>query len=146
MDDQDTRAVVSAYYAAVAAADIDRVAGFLADDIDWISYGPVHVFPFAGMRRGKQAVAESYRVVFATAEIRRYGPEELVVEGDLAAAIVAATVCRRHSGVVISHRMAHFVRVEHGKLAMFRGFTDTFDLAEQILGRPIDVGPGPGVA
>ena len=142
MDDQETRAIVSAYYAAVAAADIDRVVGFLADDIDWISYGPVHVFPFAGPRRGKQAVAESYRLVFATVEIRRYGPEELVVEGDLAAAIIASTVCSRDSGLVVSHRMAHFVRVENGKLAMFRGFTDTFDLAEQILGRPLDVGPG----
>lgn len=146
MNDQDTRATVSAFYAAVAAADLDRVGGFLADGIDWISYGPLHVFPFAGPRRGKQAVAESYGLVFATVQIRRYGPEELVVEGDRAAAIIASTVCNRDSGLVISHRMAHFVRVEDGKLAMFRGFTDTFDLAEQILGRPLDVGSGHGVA
>lgn len=139
MDELTTRAVVSAYYAAVGTADLDRVVALLADDIDWISYGPMHVFPFAGPRRGRQAVADNYRVVFESVEIRRYGPEEMVVENDRAAAIVASTVCNRRSGAVVSHRMAHFLRVEHGKLIRFRGFTDTFDLAEQVLGHPLDV-------
>jgi ketosteroid isomerase-like protein len=45
-----TRETVRRLYDAYAAKDFDQVAAALHDDIDWMIYSPVSVFPFAGQR------------------------------------------------------------------------------------------------
>ena len=59
MTTQSTRAVVEEMYAAYVRGDFDRVSALLHEDIDWIIYGPMQVFPFAGARRGKVAVLDA---------------------------------------------------------------------------------------
>ena len=54
-----TRAVVVDLYAAYGRRDFDRVAALIHDDIDWIIYAPMQIFPFVGARRGKKDVLEA---------------------------------------------------------------------------------------
>jgi len=51
---EENREVIKAYYAAYAAGDMDRLATFFADDIEW--HIPGH-HPLAGTKRGKQEVS-----------------------------------------------------------------------------------------
>ena len=59
MNEEATRRVVSDLYAAYLGGDGKRMAALIDDDIDWVIYEPVQVFPFAGHRRGKDAVLEA---------------------------------------------------------------------------------------
>ena len=45
-----TRAAVTELYDAYSRRDFDRVAAMIDEDVDWIIYGPVQVFSFAGHR------------------------------------------------------------------------------------------------
>jgi len=53
----DTCATVRELYDAYARRDFDCVAALIHDDIDWVIYQPVGVFPFAGARSGRAAGA-----------------------------------------------------------------------------------------
>ncbi len=48
MTEETTRAAVTDLYSAYAGGDGERMAALIADDVDFIIYGPVQVFPFAG--------------------------------------------------------------------------------------------------
>ena len=58
MAESDTRATVHELYDAYERRDFERVAAQIHDDINWVIYAPVSVFPFAGPRRGRKAVLE----------------------------------------------------------------------------------------
>ena len=53
MTEEMTRAAVADLYSAYAGGDGERMAALIAADVDFIIYGPVQVFPFAGHHQGK---------------------------------------------------------------------------------------------
>ena len=46
-------------YAAMRKGQLDFVLNAIHDDIEFISYSPIKVFPFLGHRRGKPAMSEA---------------------------------------------------------------------------------------
>ena len=136
----DTRAVVSELYDAYARRDFDRVAALIDEDVDWIIYGPVQVFPFAGHRRGRNAVLEALGGIAKDYMLERYVPKIIVVEGDRAAVMSEVAFKQRSTGRTVTCQLANFLRFRDGRLIEFREFANTFDLVEQALGRWIDVG------
>jgi ketosteroid isomerase-like protein len=56
LETETTRNLVRRLYDAVADGDVSALSGLIHDDIDWIIYGPLEVFPFQGPRSGKAAV------------------------------------------------------------------------------------------
>ena len=50
------RAVVEAFYRALADRDMDTLASYLDDDVVWTISGPVDILPFCGQRVGKDGV------------------------------------------------------------------------------------------
>lgn len=48
MSEGSTRAAVTDLYAAYARGDGERMAALIDDEVDFVIYGPVQVFPFAG--------------------------------------------------------------------------------------------------
>lgn len=139
MTDNATRATVEALYKAYAARDLGRVAGLIHDDIEWIIYGPVQVFPFQGPRRGKAQVLDVLGAIAKDYELERYVPEIIIVDGDRAAVMSDAAFKQRTTNRTISVRLANFLRVQDGRVIEFREFTDTFDAVEQALGKWLDV-------
>ena len=105
----------------------------------WTLAGPVDLFPFCGQRRGKQQVIDTIVRAGAFADSSdRHGIEELLVDGDRAAAFIRLSAIHCGTGRTISYRSAQFMRFRNGKLVEFRAVIDSFDAAEQVLGHAIN--------
>jgi ketosteroid isomerase-like protein len=135
--DSKTRATVRELYDAYERRDFDRVAKLLHDDIDWIIYGPITVFPFAGARRGRAAVIQVLTDIAAAYKLESYTPEIVIVEGERAAVVSDVSFRQRSTGRVLRFRVANFMRLQDGRLIEFREFTNSFDVVEQALGHEL---------
>ena len=139
MATQSTRAIVEDLYAAYSRHDFDRVTALIHDDIDWIIYGPIQVFPFAGARRGKAAVLEALGGIAKDYSLESYVPKIMLVEGDRAAVMSEVAFKQRSTDRTLRFILANFLRIADGRLIEFREFANSFDLVEQALGRFIEV-------
>jgi ketosteroid isomerase-like protein len=136
---QTTRAIVEEIYAAYGRRDFDRVAALIHDDIDWVIYGPIQVFPFAGVRHGKAAVLEALGGIANEYQLERYQPKIIIVEGERAAVMSEVAFMQRATSRTMSFQVANFLRLEGGRVIEFREFANSFDLVEQALGRFIEI-------
>jgi ketosteroid isomerase-like protein len=139
MTDQSTRAVVTDLYDAYERRDFDRVAALIDDDIEWIIYGPMQVFPFAGYRRGKTAVLKALGAIAKDYVLKSYVPQLIIVEGDRAAVMSDVAFMQRATERTLHFHLANFLRIQDGKLVEFREFANTFDLVEQALGHMLPI-------
>jgi ketosteroid isomerase-like protein len=62
-----------------------------------------------------------------------------LVDGDRAATLSESHMVQRATGRTIRSRIAGFHRFEGGQLVEYRGFVDSFDAVEQVLGRELDL-------
>lgn len=127
-------------YDAYARRDFDRVAAIIHDDIDWVIYGPVEVFPFAGAQKGRTAVLKALGGIAERFDLQRYEPEIVIADGDRAAVMSNVSFVQRSSGRTMRFRLANFLRFKDGKLIEFREFANTFDMVQQVLGHALAVG------
>jgi ketosteroid isomerase-like protein len=135
-----TRPIVEAFFAAYGSRDPAGVAAHVSDDIDWRVTGPVEVMSFCGHWRGKMAVMRMLREsVPGVFEERTMVKEELLIDGDRAAAFAKLTGVQRGTGRVISYRLAHFIRLEGDEIVEIRTLIDSLNAAEQLLGHRIDL-------
>jgi ketosteroid isomerase-like protein len=139
MAESDTRATVNKLYRAYERRDVEGVAALLHDDIDWIIYAPVTLFPFAGPRRGRTAVLEALAGIAASFALDSHTIEIMVVEGERAAVMADLRFTQRTTGRILRFRVANFLRVQDGRLVEFREFANTFDVVEQTLGRELEI-------
>ena len=143
MAEPSTRSAVQELYAAYKRGDGDRVAKLIDDDVDWIIYGPVDVFPFAGRRHGKSAALASLAGVARDYALDRYDLEAVVVDGDRAAVMSDVAFTQRATGRLLRFRIADFLRFRDGRVVEFREFCDSFDVVAQALGRYLEVEAAP---
>jgi ketosteroid isomerase-like protein len=141
-----SRHVVETFYeafrAGCAARDLTCIAPYVHNDVEWTISGPVEILPFCGTHRGKQAVLDMIgRVVPRVFQVTGFLREELLVDGDRACALSRIAGEQRETGATISFRLAQFVRFCGGKVINYRSLIDSFDAAEQVLGRHIALAP-----
>lgn len=134
-----TRATVDELYDAYRRRDVERFAALLHDDIDWIIYGPIDVFPFVGLRRGRAAVLQAVAGIAEGYSLESHVPEVTIVDGDRAAVMSDVSFRQRATGRTLRFRVANFMRIKDGKLIEFREFADSFDQVEQALGHAVVV-------
>jgi ketosteroid isomerase-like protein len=135
---QSTRAILEDMIDAYQRADNDRLAAHIHDDIDWLFHAPISFFPFAGARRGKAEVFKGLAQMYQLFRPVRYEVQIVVVEGDRSATLCDAQLEQRATGRIISSRIANFQRFRDGLMVEYRGFTDSFDSVEQVVGRELD--------
>jgi len=131
------RAVIEDIQDAFRHGDYARIAARY--DVDWIFYGPPTIFPEIGHRRGKIAVFQAFEALNAKYRFDRHVTEWLVAEGDCGASIADVTLVQRASGRTIRCRVASFHRIRDGRVIEYRGFMDSFDVAEQALARELPI-------
>jgi ketosteroid isomerase-like protein len=132
------RAVVEGFYKALASCDMETLAPYLDDEVDWTISGPVDILQFCGRRHGKAVVLKLLdRDIPLLLEKRRLVPQAMLVDGDRAAVIGKLMATRRDIGHAISYRIAQFVRFRHGKAIEYVSIIDSFDAVEQVLGHPL---------
>ena len=134
-----TRAAIEDIIDAFQCGDHARLADRYDDDIEWQLHAPMSVFPFAGIRRGKNAVLASLLGVYRDFQIASYNVPLVMVEGDRAATIADIRVIQRSTSRVIVSHLAGFHRFRDGKMIEYRGFSDSFDSVEQALGHDLEV-------
>ena len=139
MPESVSHATVEALYAAYERRDFARFADMIHDDIDWIIYGPVSLFPFAGPRRGRAAVMDAIAVIAESYTLESYKREIIIVEGARAAVMSDVNYTQRATGRTLRFRVANFLRFTGGQLIEFREFANMFDVAEQVLGHELPV-------
>jgi ketosteroid isomerase-like protein len=104
----------------------------------WTISGPVDILPFCGQRRGKAIVLKMLaRDVPALLEKRRMAPDRMLIDGDNIAVLGKLTAIRRDVRNGISYRIAQFLHFREEKLISYVSIIDSFDAAEQMLGRPL---------
>jgi ketosteroid isomerase-like protein len=135
VDTDTTREIVGRLYDAVGRGDVKSYADLIHDQIDWIIYGPIEVFPFQGPRKGKAAVLDVMAEIDKHYELKRYTPEVIVAEGDRAACLASVAFVQRATGRTLTFKLADFLRFESNLLVEFRELSDTFDVTQQALGR-----------
>ena len=135
----DTRATVRELYDAYERRDFERVAAFIHDDIDWVIYAPVGVFPFAGPRRGRAAVLQALAAIGEQYALQSYKREIMIVDGDRAAVMSDVNFVQRATDRTLRFRIANFLRLQDGRVIEFREFMNSFDAVEQALGRELSL-------
>src|SRR5665213_3476163 len=115
-------------------ADLDVL---IDEDVDWAIYGPIDMFPFLGARRGKAAVIEVIRQIADNIRVHRFDRESVMLGVDSAASMMRYSLTALDSNKPISLRLSQFAQFKAGQLSSIRVLVDTFDLVEQVLGRPI---------
>jgi ketosteroid isomerase-like protein len=138
MTDSVPRFVVEAFYKVYAARNVDKIAGFLADDVEWTISGPVDLLPFCGTFRGKTDVLDLIRrQVPDVMRVFSFVPDSILVDGDRVAMLSRQSAKRTSDGRVISYRVANFMRFRDGKVVENLSLLDSFDAVEQVLGHPL---------
>lgn len=126
---------------ALKEASFEDLEALLDEDVDWAIYGPIDMFPFFGARRGKAAVLEVIGQITKHVRINQLDREAIMFKAGSAASMLRFSLTLLSSSKSISVRVAHFTRFEAGRLSRIRVLVDSFDLVEQVLGRPIHL-PG----
>lgn len=139
MMSQNTRTALDDIIRAFQIGDHERLFARYHDDIDWIIYAPISIFPYAGARRGKNEVLTSLAMVYQSYSIVKFDVLAKLVDGDRASTMTEAQLVQRETGRTIRSRMANFMRFRDGQVIEYRGFTDSFDTAEQVLGHEIEL-------
>lgn len=140
MSRNDTRQIVRQLYDAYGRGRVDECLSLVGEDVDFVSYAPVDVFPYLGRKKGKAALAQAMRAVHAEYEYITYQPFFTVVEDDAAAVILLARLKQRATGRTIQLFVADFLRLKDGKIYEIRQFMDSFDAVQQALGHELSLG------
>jgi ketosteroid isomerase-like protein len=135
----DTRTTVRDLYDAYGRRDFERIAALIHDDIDWVIYAPVGVFPFAGQRHGRNDVLAALGGIAEQYALESYVPEITIVDGDRAAVMSDASFTQRSTNRILRFRVANFLRIQDGRVIEFREFVNSFDVVEQALGRELEL-------
>jgi len=137
VNEGNTRAIVRELYDAYGRRDFERVAALIHDDIDWVIYAPMSVFPFAGPRHGRTAVLAAMAEIAVSFSLESYNPQVTIIEGARAALMSDVGYRQRTTGRVLRLRIAGFMRLQDSRLIEYREFIDSFDAVEQALGREL---------
>ena len=126
-----------AFHRSLSERQTDQLEAILDENVDWAIYGPIDMFAFLGMRRGKHAVINTVRQIGETVRLHRLDRETVMLAHDSAASLMRCSLTPTNSNRPISVRVAQFTHFRAGRLTNLRAVIDTFDLVEQSLGRQI---------
>jgi ketosteroid isomerase-like protein len=139
MSENLMRGFVRAFCDALLSHDSKKLSEMLDDDVDWIIFGPVDLFPFFGQRRGKAAVLAMFAELDSSLTLKSCDRDSSLIESEQAASLSKLTAVHKASGRTLSLRLAQFAQFRDGKVVRLRAVFDSFDAAEQALGREIDL-------
>jgi ketosteroid isomerase-like protein len=125
--------------AAYAKGNFEILRNCIDEDVDFISYAPVEIFPCLGKQQGRGAVLSSLKAIHDHFVFLAYDPIFLLIQDEDAAVNVMARLKQRATGRIVRIIFAQFLRFRDGRIVEFREFMDSFDAVEQVLGRHIRV-------
>jgi ketosteroid isomerase-like protein len=138
MPQQTERELVETFYRAVCAQDYDVIESFLADDAVWSIGGPVDALPYCGTYRGRARIRQVLDHKIAETLGRRKIIADSFVADRGRGALLGRLVAHLTDGQTIAYRVALFFAMCDGKVHEVHVLLDSFDAAEQVIGRRLD--------
>ena len=134
-----SRQRVRDFYEARMSRDPQLIAQFLHDDVDWTIAGPVDLIPFCGQYHGKEAALDAIaRIAPSVFRVTKFNLDELLIDGDRAAAFNRLAAIQSSTGRTITYQRAEFFQFRDNKIRIYHAVLDSFDMAEQMLGHAIN--------
>ncbi|HJV53321.1 MAG TPA: nuclear transport factor 2 family protein [Noviherbaspirillum sp.] len=124
MSEQDNVQLVKQGYDAFQRGDIQRLLQLFADDIEW-TLDKVEQIPFSGKRRGKEQVAEFFKLLDENMHALQFEPQQFIAQGDKVVVLGHYVWSVKSTDRRIDSDWAHVFTVQNGKVAGMREYTDT---------------------
>jgi uncharacterized protein len=137
MTASNSRQLILDYLDACYAGDVERAAAFYDDDIDFVCYAPVELFPTLGQKRGKAEMTRSLAGLHARHEVLEHQVGFIAADGDHVAVTLVLRMRSRDSKRVIRLDIGNFFTLRDGRIVSYRQFNDSFDVVQQVLGRDL---------
>lgn len=118
------QARIQALYVAYAAGNRMAFNDLLAEDVRWHSVGPADL-PWAGMREGRDAVHEYFRILEGVSAVEGYTPEHAVGDGDWLILLGTLRVRVKDDTHGVDYPKVDAFRFRDGKIVEFREYYDT---------------------
>ena len=116
-------------YAAFQRGDVNTILNALADNVDWEGVkGAEGVAPHAGIRRGRAAVAEFFKIVGSTLDFQAFEPKEFIAQGETVVAVGSYWATVKETRNSASSDWVMVFNFHDGKISRFREFTDSAQL------------------
>jgi ketosteroid isomerase-like protein len=129
MDTQAKVGKVQQAYRSIAEGDLNFLLNLVAEDVEW-SLPEMPGAPFSGLWRGRQRVAEFFRILAEDQDIVEFQPAEFVAEGNTVVALGHFVMRVRSTGKMSRSSWAHVWRFDGDLVAMMREYVDTRVVAE----------------
>jgi len=133
----NSRQVILDYLDAHYRGDVDRAAALFDDDIDFVCYAPVELFPTLGQKKGKAEMRQTLVGLHARHEVLDHQVGFIAADGDRVAVTLVLRLRSRDTKRVIRLDIGNFFTLRNGKILIYRQFNDSFDVVQQVLGRDL---------
>lgn len=122
------KAIVKQLYHDIMQDNITAVLNMLADDVEWIFYGPSSI-PMAGYYYGKIGVLQFFETANQVEQLELFEPHEYI-EGDNQVVVVGFQKATSiETGKSFNCEWTHIWNLKNGKVTCLRIFTDTAAIA-----------------
>jgi len=126
---------VQAFYARIAAGDMEAFFATLDDGVEAVAPGSRRHIPWAGTWRGKEAFGEMMNTLAEAVEIQQYEPARFVSDGAERVIVVGhERLCTRKTRRVVDSAWVHEFTLADGKVTRFVEHYDTDTLAVALAG------------
>lgn len=119
------------YLRACYAGDVDRAAICLDDEVDFIAYAPIEIFPTLGQKLGKAAMTQSIAGLHTRYQKIDYEVITIIAEEDRVAVMLDLHLHVRDSDRIVRLQIANFCTLRDGRITIYRQFLDSFDAVQQ---------------
>ena len=134
MNEQDNVELIRKMYAAFGTGDVQTILDSVADNAEWVNYGPATI-PYAGSRSGKTQIKEFFVAIANSTNGGKVIAENFIAQGENVVAIGRYKATVRNTGAEINTPVAHLFTVRKGKVVKWEGFSDTAAVADAHVGK-----------
>jgi ketosteroid isomerase-like protein len=125
----DNITVTQGAYERFGAGDIPGMLEFLSPEVVIEFYGP-DVIPYAGTWRGHAEVTRWLETIFASLEVRRFEPQEMLADADKVVTTGTLELVARSTGQGFASDFVHVITLADGRWVRFRDWMNTAAAAE----------------
>jgi hypothetical protein len=126
MQEEQNTKIVQAGYAAFGSRNIPALLDLLDDSIVWqgVVGSQSHVLP-SGVRHGKSAVAEFFRLIDEHQTFHAFEPRQFVAQGDTVVVLGHYNISHKSTGGKVDTDWVMVFKLANGKIVRFQEFSDS---------------------
>jgi ketosteroid isomerase-like protein len=118
--------IVQDAYAHFAKGNIPALLNNLTDDVIWTTPGPKSIIPWVGIHKGKQQVAEFFKLINENIEFLKFEPKEYITEGDKVVVLGHWEAKSKKSGKTGGSDWTMVFTLKNGKVCEYHEYSDTY--------------------